>query len=249
MSNANQDGGTSLKTIASNGGGSNANKELVMVNLAERMNCLIEALFSVWSTKRSAIPADVFYQKMTTYSLVPDLKTIQEIMDIVHYNRPKKILTAMQREANSKSPSRRKKHSLERFDSNSHSSVSMLGYSRHESPGTRRSTFGGGGYSPRKSVWSTGRQNPDATLSSTVHSVTKVGRRLKEADEDTCQRVKIEMFKAIYGHGLNLKFVKLLFLFLKKHVTRFIKGKNKSIASQRPQQHTQADPTVERQQH
>ena len=57
-------------------------------NLAERMNCLIEALFNVWSNQHRALQADVFYKKMATYSLVPNLKAIEEIMDIIHFNRP-----------------------------------------------------------------------------------------------------------------------------------------------------------------
>ena len=79
------------KNAISGAPGSKANQELIMVSLNERMDSLLEALFAFWSNKRSAIPADVFYQKMTTFGLAPNLKFIEDIMNIINFNRPKKI--------------------------------------------------------------------------------------------------------------------------------------------------------------
>jgi len=36
----------------------------------------------------------------------------------------------------------------------------------------------------------------------------------------------MQTFKSIYGHGLEVKFVKLLFLLLKKQMPKFIEHKN-----------------------
>jgi len=47
----------------------------------------------------------------------------------------------------------------------------------------------------------------------------------KDGDE-ICKWVKLSTMKSIYGHGIELKFVKLLFLVLKKHIERFIEHKN-----------------------
>ena len=43
-------------------------------------------------------------------------------------------------------------------------------------------------------------------------------RRAAKDEDETCRRVKLETFKSVYGHGINVKFVKLLFLLLKKRV-------------------------------
>ena len=53
------------------------------------MNNLIEALFSFWANKKPSINADFFYQKMTTFGLVPDLKFIENITTIIYSNQPK----------------------------------------------------------------------------------------------------------------------------------------------------------------
>ena len=34
--------------------------------------------------------------------------------------------------------------------------------------------------------------------------------------DEKCRRVKLAMFKQIYGHGIDVKYVKLLFMLLKK---------------------------------
>ena len=69
-------------------------KALIKISLDERMANLIEALFAFWSnqpkpSKRKAIAADYFYEKMTMFGLVPDLKFIENITSIVYQNRPK----------------------------------------------------------------------------------------------------------------------------------------------------------------
>ena len=44
--------------------------------------------------------------------------------------------------------------------------------------------------------------------------------------------VKLPIFKAIYGHGFELKFVKLLYLMLRKQIDRFIELKNAAAKTQ-----------------
>ena len=56
----------------------------MMPCLDERMKNMIEALFAFWANKKSAMPAEAFYQKMTTYGLVPDIKFIEGITTIVY---------------------------------------------------------------------------------------------------------------------------------------------------------------------
>lgn len=68
-----------------------SSRDLILPNLNERMNNLIEALFSFWANKKPSINADLFYQKMTTFGLAPDLKFIENIMTIIYSNRPKPI--------------------------------------------------------------------------------------------------------------------------------------------------------------
>ena len=50
---------------------------------------MLKALFTVWSNKKPIICSDIFYQKMTTFGLAPDLKFIEGITNIVYANRPK----------------------------------------------------------------------------------------------------------------------------------------------------------------
>ena len=75
-------------------------KDLIIGNFDERMHCMIKAFFNVWChdpnshlgskrRQRQAIPAEEFYQKMTTFGLVPDCKFIENITTIVFFNRPK----------------------------------------------------------------------------------------------------------------------------------------------------------------
>ena len=64
-----------------------------MVNINERTGNLIEALFAFWGKKRPVMQADQFYQKMATYGLVPDIKFIEDITNIIYFNRPRPIVT------------------------------------------------------------------------------------------------------------------------------------------------------------
>ena len=64
---------------------------MIKENLFERKTNLVDALFAFWSNKKSAIPADLFYQKMTTYGLVPDLKFIENVTNIMYQNRHKPV--------------------------------------------------------------------------------------------------------------------------------------------------------------
>ena len=80
--------------------------------------------------------------------------------------------------------------------------------------------------SPRKSHRSTGRNNQEATFTTTLNSAYGDLKNKKGEKDDVCRQVKLEMFKAIYGHGLNVKFVKLLFMLLKKQVPRYIEQMN-----------------------
>ena len=52
-------------------------------------------------------------------------------------------------------------------------------------------------------------------------------------EDEVCRFVKLQTFKGIYGHGSNVKFVKLLFLLLKKQIDRFIEQKNATTKNQR----------------
>lgn len=45
---------------------------------------MIEALFAFWSNKKPQMPAELFYQKMTTFGLTSDMKFIENITSIVH---------------------------------------------------------------------------------------------------------------------------------------------------------------------
>jgi len=56
---------------------------------------------------------------------------------------------------------------------------------------------------------------------------TIVSEKLYNKDgEEICRHVNFVLFKSIYGHGLEVKFVKLLFLLLKRQVGKFIEHKN-----------------------
>ncbi len=41
-------------------------------------------------------------------------------------------------------------------------------------------------------------------------------RTLNKDGEEVCRHVNMQTFKSIYGYGLGIKFVKLLFLLLKR---------------------------------
>ena len=72
----------------------------------------------------------------------------------------------------------------------------------------------------------------DATLTTTMNSMMGGGKTFLDKDgNDICRRVNLENFKAIYGHGLNVKWVKLLFLLLKKQVPHFIDRINSQAKS------------------
>ena len=49
---------------------------------------------------------------------------------------------------------------------------------------------------------------------------------LNKDGEEVCRNVNMQTFKSIYGYGLNVKFVKLLFILLKKQIDRFVEHKN-----------------------
>lgn len=55
-------------------------KELILANLDERIDKFIDALFYVWKDPKNepqnTIVPEVFYQKMVTFGLAPDLKFI-----------------------------------------------------------------------------------------------------------------------------------------------------------------------------
>ena len=55
-----------------------------MPNLDERSQNLIEALFPHWAHGKHAMPAETFYQKMTTFGLVPDLKFVEAVTNIAY---------------------------------------------------------------------------------------------------------------------------------------------------------------------
>ncbi len=64
-------------------------KDFVIHNFEERTQNMLKALFAVWANKKCVMSADLFYQKMTTFGLVPDLKFIEGITSVVYSNRPK----------------------------------------------------------------------------------------------------------------------------------------------------------------
>ena len=123
-----------------------------------------------------------------------------------------------------------KKHNNNSNEEFSNTTLSMLGASmRADSPVARLGYQAS--FSPRKSSRSGRGMNRDATLTTTLASAAG---RLGNRDDGVCRRIKLENFKAIYGHGLNVKFVKLLFMLLKKQVPRFIEYINIQ-ASQQPE--------------
>ena len=164
------------------------------------------------------IPASEFYQKMATYGLVPNLKFIEDIIAIIYFNKPKKIVTHNQKDKSPGTALTLKKHNNNSNEEFSNTTLSMLGASmRADSPIARLGYQAS--FSPRKSNRSNRGMHRDATLTTTLASAAG---RLGVKDDGICRRIKLENFKAIYGHGLNVKFVKLLFLLLKKQVPRFI---------------------------
>ena len=128
------------------------------------MDSLLEALFAFWSNKRSAIPADVFYQKMTTFGLAPNLKFIEDIMNIINFNKPKKIQKSPTRD--SVSPDVVGRRNL----SQSNISASILASSQKgDSPIGKFNKAAG--LSPRKSNRSTARNHiAEATFTTTINS-------------------------------------------------------------------------------
>jgi len=50
---------------------------------------MIKALFAVWGNNKSYLPAELFYQKMTTFGLATNNKAIENITNIMYGNRPK----------------------------------------------------------------------------------------------------------------------------------------------------------------
>ena len=92
-------GGRGSSQAGRNGGGGGAaektdesainTKALIKVGLDERTGNFIEALFAFWANKKNVMPAETFYQKMTMFGLVPDLKFIENITTIVYQSRPR----------------------------------------------------------------------------------------------------------------------------------------------------------------
>ena len=76
--------------------------------------------------------------------------------------------------------------------------------------GSKKSARSNRGHSPRG--------GHDATMGSFMDRTMNF---MKEGEE-VCRYVNFNTFKSIYGHGMELKFVKLLFLFLKKQIDKFI---------------------------
>jgi len=58
-----------------------------------------------------------------------------------------------------------------------------------------------------------------------------VDKAFNKKGDEVCKWVKLQTIKAIYGHGSQVKFVKLLFLMLKKNIDRFIESKNAATRS------------------
>ena len=59
----------------------------------------------------------------------------------------------------------------------------------------------------------------------TAETIQSAGGVTKDGEE-VCVRVNLQTFKALYGHGTEHKFVKLLFLLLKKQIARYVEHKN-----------------------
>ncbi len=88
---------------------------------------MLKALFAVWANKKCVMSADLFYQKMTTFGLVPDLKFIEGITTIVYSNRPKMLnqpTSQNQNHSHNKTTMSKKRNSLENTIADSQSNVS-----------------------------------------------------------------------------------------------------------------------------
>ena len=98
-------------------------KHSILPDFENRMQNMIKALFSVWAGEKkqsiASLKAEDFYNRMTTFGLVPDVKFIEQVTNIVHSNRPKTnfsaTMTATSKEskektspANNSSPKRKK---------------------------------------------------------------------------------------------------------------------------------------------
>ena len=81
--------GGKYKRKETNDGGVPEKKDLILANLDERIMKFIDALFNYWKDPSNTIAPEVFFQKMVTFGLAPDIKFIQEITHITHMNRPK----------------------------------------------------------------------------------------------------------------------------------------------------------------
>ena len=68
----------------------------------------------------------------------------------------------------------------------------------------------------------------------TLNSQNTKGNR---ETEDICKRVKLTLFKQIYGHGLSVKYVKLLFVILKRQIQSFIENRNVAARAALSQTH------------
>ena len=60
----------------------------------------------------------------------------------------------------------------------------------------------------------------------TAETIQSAAGRVNKDGEEICLRVNLQTFKALYGHGIEYKFVKLLFLLLKKQIARYVEHKN-----------------------
>ena len=98
-------------------------KHSILPDFENRLQNMIKALFSVWAGEKKqstpSLKAEDFYNRMTTFGLVPDVKFIEQVTNIVHSNRPKtnfgatmtatsKELKEMTSPANNSSPKRKK---------------------------------------------------------------------------------------------------------------------------------------------
>lgn len=194
-----------------------------MPNLDERTHNLIEALFPHWAHGKHAMPAETFYQKMTTFGLVPDLKFVEAVTNICYAGRPR---PAAQASIHTKERRKGAKRlgSAEGTQHDSQSNVSP----RHEGASLRPgASCKQSQASARGRTRSASRVGHEGATAETIQSAGGVNKD----GEEVCVRVNLQTFKALYGHGTEHKFVKLLFLLLKKHIARYVEHKNALVKS------------------
>jgi len=103
----------------------------------------------------------------------------------------------------------------------------MLGTARESNRGSKNSARGvsARGVSAKGTMRNSASRSQINDGKDTV-SHSAVEKTFNKEGEEICKHVNMQTFKSIYGHGLGHKFVKLLFVLLKKQIDKFVEHKN-----------------------